>query len=202
MVGMSTPELRWIRSTINDKVRSRALSVLSPVELERYGSTVAANRDSFLAGRMLLRDLAADLTNATPAAVHLEAVCPECGGPHGQPVLVDSDLHLSLSHAGDVVVAAASWGSPVGIDVENRVQPPERVTAIGALTGEASVLHWTRVEAILKADGRGLRVDPSMVEILEHDGIVEGWVTDRPTRYAVTETDLGADLMVSVAVAL
>ena len=194
---MAIPELRWARTDLTDEARLAALAVLSPVERERCDATVSAP-DSYLAGRMLLRTLAGELTATASDAVRLEATCPDCGGPHGQPVLAGSDLRLSLSHGDGVVVAAAAWGSAVGVDTESMSAPAERLAAIGRLTGEASVEHWIRVEAVLKADGRGLRVDPAEVTIAG----AEGWVRDSARRYEVRDIDLAEDVRVSVAVEL
>jgi 4'-phosphopantetheinyl transferase len=172
------------------------LALLSRVERERYEAATSAP-DSYLAGRMLLRTLAGELTATPPAAVPLMASCPDCGGPHGQPAIVGSGLRLSLSHGEGVVVAAASWGSAVGVDTESWEASAERLAAIEKLTGQASVQHWMRVEAVLKADGRGLRVDPADVTIAG----VEGRVRDSERRYEVRDVELEG-VRVSVAVEL
>ena len=201
----STPTIvrPWTRAHLNDKARREALAVISTAERDRYESTAEAGRDSFLAGRLMLRRLAADLTGSTPEAVALSAaVCPDCGGAHGRPQLADSALHLSLSRTRDVVVAAAVWGAHLGIDVEDLDQPSDALAAIGVLTGETSLLRWTRVEAVLKADGRGLRIDPSLVSIESVGGEVRGSVADRPARYGISEVALTDQLRVSVAVEL
>ena len=156
-----TPELRW--ALVADLEPVGALAALSPAERERYAS--AARPQAFLAGRALLRGLAGELLGVAPADVPLSAICPDCGGPHGAPTIAGSDLRVSLSHADGLVVAVARRGAALGVDVERSVLPAERLAAIGTLTGRASVRHWTRVEAVLKADGRGLRVDPSLVVI-------------------------------------
>ncbi len=195
---MAAPEVRWARTDLDDGARRATLAILSPAERERHDGSVAARRDGFLAGRMLLRTLAGELTATAPANVDLVAVCPDCGGPHGRPVIPGSELRLSLSHGGGLVVAAASWGAAVGVDLEPLQVSPERLAAIRDLTGEASVLHWTRVEAVLKADGRGLRVDPARVTL---EG-ARGWVDDSPAHYEVTEVELGSGLRASIAVAL
>jgi 4'-phosphopantetheinyl transferase len=158
----------------------------------------------------MLRTVVSDLTGILPAAVPLCAICPDCGGEHGQPRLDAASepcLHLSLTHGHDVVVAAAHWNSPVGIDLESGNQSAAALAAIEKLTGEQSVLRWTRVEAILKADGRGLRVDPAHVVLQEipgsdGDSWIEGAVAGSPTRYLVSETTLQPDIRVSVAVAI
>ena len=173
--------------TLDPADRAEALAGLTPAELERYSASPA---DAFLAGRLLLRRLTAELTGE---AAELTAECPDCGGAHGKPGIPGSKLQLSLSHGAGVVVAAAVFGARVGVDHDSAA--PEALAAIGALTGEATLQRWTRVEAILKADGRGLRVDPSQVLI---DGDV-GRVAESPTRYALEERELAPGLRVSLA---
>lgn len=184
--------LRWAR-TLDD--RAEALAVLSPAERARYDG---APSDSFLLGRLLLRHLAAELIGVGPAEVDLVAVCPDCGGPHGKPQLIGSSLHLSLSHSAVAVVAAASWDGPVGVDVEALDPSAAALAAIGTVAGEESLERWTRVEAVLKADGRGLRVDPASVSF---DGGTAS-IAGSGARYRVSEVQLAPDVRVSVAVAL
>lgn len=200
--SVSIPVLRWIRPQLNEHARSQALELISPAERERHDGTPEHRRTSFLAGRLILRRLAAELLGIEPASVELVAVCPDCGGAHGRPVLTDSTLQLSLSHSRDAVVAAASWDAPVGVDIESLDQSAAAVSAIASLTGEASLLRWTRIEAILKADGRGLRVDPGQVSIAEVDDHLEGRVSGESTRYRLSEVELQPDLRVSLAVAI
>ena len=175
--------------------------MLSTTERLRYDTTAAARQDSFLAGRMVLRGLASQLTGVPPAQVQLIAVCPDCGGAHGRPEVMGSSLHVSLSHGAGVVVAAASWDSTIGVDIEAPDERPERIEAIGELTGHPSIEHWSRVEAVLKADGRGLRVDPSRVSVEEVGGRLMGRVDDAPVRYDVSEVQLAEGVRVSVAIA-
>ena len=193
---MSSTELRWIRSSLNENATHTALAMISRVERRRYETTPTARQSGFLAGRLLLRRLVAELTGVEVADVQLTAVCPDCGGPHGRPVAPGTGLHLSLTHGADAVVAAAS-DRPVGIDAEAAIAPAAVLADIGSLTGHALLLRWTRTEAILKADGRGLRVDPAHVVI---DGS-RGWVDDAAARYDLSEVELSAGVRVSVAVA-
>lgn len=100
--------------------------------------------------------LAAQLLGLPADAVRCLAVCPDCGGPHGQPraVLVDgtpSGAWVSITHtAAGSFVAATTLGS-LGLDAEAVAASPD------------AMRRWTRTEAVLKADGRGLRVDPAAV---------------------------------------
>lgn len=195
---MHVPEFRWLRMPLGPSARAPALAMLSIIERSRFDSSPEAARESFLAGRFLLRDLAGELTCTDPGAVKIEAHCPDCGGDHGRPMIVGTNLNVSLSRSKDIVVVAASWHAPIGIDIE--VANPGAVAAVEALTDEASILHWTRVEAVLKADGRGLRVDPALVEVTDVDGAVHGRVRGSADRYLITHAEVAPDVLVSIAV--
>jgi 4'-phosphopantetheinyl transferase len=94
-----------------------------------------------------------------------------CGRPS-----MEEGIDFSLSHSGGSVVCATGTAGRVGIDVEKvreiriqdfagvfaarswlRVQSAERST-------DAFFREWTQLEAVLKADGRGLRNDAALVE--------------------------------------
>ena len=146
------------------------------------------------AGRAALRALAADLVGADPADVTVRARCATCGGEHGRPVLGGSraldGLHASVAHAGDAVVVAVSTDGPIGIDAE----PRGRQTPPGTTLGE-----WVRIEAVLKADGRGLRVDPSRVRFAGDAHGAVAWIDGEPARYRVVDAELGSGLVAAVA---
>lgn len=85
----------------------------------------------------------------------VEHRCVHCGSTeHGQPL-----GNLSLSHAGGLTLVATAEG-PVGIDHEpvDSVLPDD-VVAHPSET-EDPLRLWVRKEAILKATGLGLQVDP------------------------------------------
>ncbi len=185
---MSEPLLSRATWPLLGERRRAALALLTPAEAARFESEREPER--FLAGRMLLRELAAELTGLPLECVTVTAACPDCGREHGQPRI--DGLFVSLSHAGAVTVAAASVTAPVGIDIEPREVSPERLGAIRDVAGGDDLAHWTRIEAVLKADGRGLRVDPRAVSIDDDHATLDG------ARYALT--DAGDDrYVVSVA---
>lgn len=112
-----------------------------------------ADRQRFVAARALLRRVVGEVADCAPAEVVLTQTCARCGGPHGRPV-VGHGLEVSMTHAGGLVaVAVGRW--PVGIDLEP--VPP------GA--EEDPLVTWVRREAVLKATGHGLEVDPRLVGV-------------------------------------
>ncbi|OUE24568.1 4'-phosphopantetheinyl transferase family protein [Clavibacter michiganensis] len=157
----------------------------------------ADRADRTAAGRAALRALAAELTGADPADVTVRARCATCGGAHGRPVLGGSraldGLHASVAHAGASVVVAVSAEGPIGIDAE----PRDREAPPGSTLAE-----WVRVEAVLKADGRGLAVDPARVRSApapsDGDGLVAR-IDGEDARFRVRDVDLGSDLRAAVA---
>jgi 4'-phosphopantetheinyl transferase len=146
------------------------------------------------AGRDALRALAAELVGADPADVTVRARCATCGGPHGRPVLGGSRaldaLHASVAHAGDAVVVAVGADGPIGIDAEprGREAPPGTTLA-----------EWVRIEAVLKADGRGLLVDPSRVRFGDDATGMIAWIDGEDARYRVVDVELGSDLVAALA---
>ncbi|MDB6001500.1 MAG: hypothetical protein JWP52_3199 [Rhizobacter sp.] len=98
--------------------RDKALP-LTPAELARARSFKSASaRDDLLASHVLARVVASALSGVAADRLTLVQRCDACGGAHGRPFFAGHPgLHVSLSHSGGVVAAAASEHS-VGIDVE------------------------------------------------------------------------------------
>lgn len=173
--------------------RVHALELLSDRETARFATDPEPER--FLTGRMLLRELAAGFTAEPLESITIAASCPDCERPHGQPIVEGTDLHVSLSHAGDRTLAALLEGSAIGVDIERLDASSERLAAIREVAGGGDLRHWTRVEAVLKADGRGLRVDPREVVIEEDRATLDG------RGYQLNEID-DPSYVISIAVAL
>jgi len=93
------------------------------------------------------------------------------------PSVEGAALHVSVAHGGAWVAVAVSALAPVGVDVEPltralevdalaaQVLAPAERDLLAAVEGEearrrALLVWWTRKEAVLKATGDGLRVDP------------------------------------------
>jgi len=100
-------------------------------------------------------------------------------------VAVRHPAYVSLARAGDLSVVAVTDAGPVGVDVEAQgaadfagfadvaLHPGERAT-----TADDPTRVWVRKEALIKAYGLGLAVDPSDVR-LDDDGLA-AW--DSPHR--------------------
>lgn len=133
--------------------------------------------------RALLVRAVAEATGAPRAEVEVWRRCARCGGDHGRPVLVRcgergvEGIDLSLSRAGRSVAIAVSFAGPVGIDIESvdaaaqsgfddvAFGPAECDRLATAGPPDLRTATWTAKEAVLKATGDGLRVDPRELEV-------------------------------------
>ena len=152
-------------------------------------------RRRFALSRGLVQSAVAEFLGESGPDLVLDARCPSCGGPHGPLVLGLSPSassassaptvpSLSLSTSEDVIVVAVSDDARLGVDVEvlfsarrgvasgdvaRRVRDVAAVLDMDAGNERDVLQRWVRVEAVLKADGRGLRVDPCDVSVIEED---------------------------------
>jgi 4'-phosphopantetheinyl transferase len=161
-----------------DRVSGRFRDLLDRDERIRYAQyRNSGDRRRFLAGRVLLRHVAAGYLRVLPWQVRLAARCPDCARPHGRPTLPGSGIEVSLAHSGRRVALAATRAGPVGVDVElidpsvridallPRVLAPEEREFAAAWAPDDFYRMWTRKEAVLKATGDGLRVPLSDVAV-------------------------------------
>ena len=110
-----------------------------------------------------MRWIAASSRSEALAAFGIRAIthrCLHCGSEnHGRPI-ADEVGGVSLSEAGGLTLAAIDDG-PIGIDHEPiGSEVPREVVAHPSETADALRL-WVRKEAILKATGLGLQIDPT-----------------------------------------
>ncbi|MET0297145.1 MAG: hypothetical protein ABW024_07060 [Microbacterium sp.] len=123
--------------------------------------------------------------------------CPVCGADdHGRPVTT-APVALSLSYAGSMVAGAAvrlEDAASVGIDIEPSDRDTGDLRALFAPATPPDIAGWTRIEAVLKADGRGIRIEPSSV-------VIDGSVATRPGPFDVRTIPGPAGFVISCAVA-
>ncbi|MDN3497071.1 hypothetical protein QL996_14100 [Planococcus sp. APC 4015] len=172
-----------------------------PERLLSHGRVLIAWADAGTAdpsGRRGVADaLLAKLVAALGESGTIGRLCPTCGSTmHGRPV-VDAPVALSLGYAGALVAAAAARtaeAASVGIDIEPDDREVGDLRALFAPRDAPDLAGWTRIEAVLKADGRGIRLDPSRV-------VIEGAQATHPGPFEVATIDGPAGHIISVAVA-
>jgi len=151
-----TPQ-QEVEELLSASERSRAKTVNNPEARRTYTRARAAKR-RILGGYL----------GIPPDRLQLSA------GPRGKPYIAapDTDIYFNLTHSGGLALLAVMRGREVGLDAE-RVRPrrgllriarrmfgPEQAESLDALPREEQQrqfhVHWTRLEAGVKALGGGL----------------------------------------------
>lgn len=139
----------------------------------------AEDRLDYAASHALFRLLAAWRLGRAPqdaAVLDVRRTCAGCGGTdHGKPSIGGVAVSMSRSH-GTVMAVAGPAGASLGADIERvpaevfagfddfALAPEERPGPDGPeLTDAGRIRLWVAKEAVLKAAGLGLAVDPSSV---------------------------------------
>ncbi len=134
------------------------------------------DRDRFVGSRGSLRHILARYLGQPPERVRLGYTST------GKPFLRDHpDLHFNLSHAADLALVAVSHGGPLGVDIE-AIQSDSVVDSTSSLVlsdpendelrqlsgrsrCERFARFWTRKEAYIKADGRGMQLQLDRIDV-------------------------------------
>ena len=119
-----------------------------------------------------------------PGEVRVGRNCPRCGSDdHGMPWARHSDrpVAVSLSKAGGYLLTAVrAHPGPLGVDIAQVAQVQRRLHADDVLHPDDTAFlrrwdeherlarAWVAKEALLKADGTGLAVDPTHVRLGDH----------------------------------
>ena len=158
----------------------------------------------------LLREAAARFHRVPVSHVVLSHECVRCGSDqHGRPFVLATaairrPAYVSLARAGDVSVVAVTDAGPVGVDVEvEGAAELADVADVALHPDERGTLDptraWVRKEAVLKAYGLGLVVEPSDVRV-DHDGLA-AWDSPHPSPGTVWLRDIAAPgLVLAVAI--
>ncbi|HEX5728507.1 hypothetical protein [Microbacterium sp.] len=171
--GFGPVRLAWCDAETSPPASVDVLRRLGEPQVRRYEALSGAGAQRFLAGRSLLAELIAEFTDA--AGLGFTTTCERCGAEHGRPRVTGAPVAISVSYAGSVVaVAAASLSDTTGVGVDIERAPGgdagARLAELAPLFAPApapDLEGWTLLEAALKADGRGVRVDLAAVRVGE-----------------------------------
>ncbi len=156
----------WVRHAAD------ASALIEPAERERAARCrFERERVAYVTAHALWRVVLADALQVGTGEVALGAT------PSGQPTLRGTGVATSLSHSGSWVAIAVGRMVTLGVDIERSPSPraladvleaictPREVADVRQLSAaarESALLAlWTRKEALLKAFGTGLGVDPT-----------------------------------------
>jgi len=163
--------IAWTDASLHDLSADDVLDDLGEQQVRRYAALTGLAAHRFLVSRWLAGQLVAELADHDD--LRLVTTCPRCGADHGQPRFETAPVVVSISYAGSMVVVAAAHSteaSAVGVDIERQRSGDEHLPLVDlaslfAPSPSPTLQEWTLIEAALKADGRGLNVDLSLVEI-------------------------------------
>ena len=194
-----------------------ATQLLDADERRRAGalSDLQAQR-RFVSAHAMLRILVGQRIDLDP---HLLTFTP-CGA-YGKPELVyrPHRVHVNLASAGDRVVCAVTEHGPVGVDVESHsviadanrfgaldrilLTPAER-RVLGEIGDRVSSLTrwWVRKEAVLKASGEGLTVEPTTLQMSapDEEPRLLGWRGRSVPALWMSDLDVGTGYEAAVVV--
>lgn len=204
-------QIAWASAHASATDLDAGMQVLGDAALRRYRNLDADAGRRFAVGRLLLAELIPAL--GTDAAT-IESLCEHCGSSdHGRPRVAGAPYAVSVSYAGETVIAAAvplEAASALGIDIEpgstDDDAPLTELTGLFSPHTPPSLRAWTEIEAVVKADGRGMRVSPADVSfgrpsaVLLPDGRAGG-VPGNPGGFEVASAPGPAGHIVSVALA-
>jgi 4'-phosphopantetheinyl transferase len=203
----------WVASIAEFTEHQAALDGVLTLQEQAYVAHLRGGGATARLSRGMLRLLLARYLDVPPPAIDIDRSCPHCGRAHGRPRLrqrhatATAGVEFSVTHGGDLLVLAFAGGPPVGVDVEPVGAPEdvgaelldftltaaERARLLDVPAPERTptfLRHWTGKEAILKALGTGLDVDPQAVTLppfpvngkvtvtLPGSAPVDLWITD------------------------
>jgi 4'-phosphopantetheinyl transferase len=173
------------------------------------------DRNRFVASRGTLRHILSHYLGQPPEALRFGYTTA------GKPFLFDHpELQFNLSHAENVLLVGVTRERPLGVDIEP-VPPASLVDATShialsrperqvmeMLSGQARregfARLWTRKEAYLKADGRGIWLELDRIDVAtdQHRVLLRAKTSDDWTvspRWSVRSTELKPGYAASVA---
>jgi 4'-phosphopantetheinyl transferase len=193
--------IAWSATSSPSQADPLPVPELDPMDRARSDRFDPLRRRDFLLGRSLIAGLVREQWPDVAAWRVGSRACGRCGARHAGVELTGIAAVGGVAYAQGLVVAAvagSTQASRLGVDVEADAPDPVRDGDLARLLGptrEPAVRRWTRVEAVLKADGRGLLVDPADVRMRRSRATIAG----DPTRYRVADVPGPSGFVISLA---
>lgn len=147
--------------------------------------------------RIIAKELIAAKLGCEVKDVRIEREAPRGFGYHTRLIASKDGEELPIaivtaSYRAATVVAICDPGLPVGMDIRDSTPDPVDIKQMqrhSHLFDESNIAdllqHWVRVQAVLEADGRGVRVAPDHVRL--DAGRHKGWIPDRNMKYSLVD---------------
>lgn len=147
--------------------------------------------------RIIARELISARLGCEVKDIKIEREAPRGFGYHTRLIASKDGEELPIaivtaSFRAATVVAICDPGLPLGIDIRD-LNPDKadirKMQKHSRLFDENNIpdllQHWVRVQAVLEADGRGVRVGPEHVKL--DTGRHKGWIPDRNMKYSLID---------------
>lgn len=147
--------------------------------------------------RIIAKELIAARLGCEPKDITIEREAPRGFGYHTRLIASRGGQELPIaivtaSYRAATVVAICDPALPLGIDIRDlnpdaadirQMQKHSRVLNESDIPD--LLQHWVRTQAVLEADGRGVRVAPEHVSL--DAGRHRGWISDRTMKYTLVD---------------
>lgn len=165
----------WFTLLNEELFQEQYADLLNPDEIKRAEKfKFALYRKRFITARATLRNIIGHYLNDNAKSVQINYTSS------GKPYINHPDLQFNVSHSHNIAVYAFTYQTPVGVDIE-KIRPDyeesvakryfsnQEYEHLSNLSPEAKVNEfyriWTGKEAIVKAQGEGLRISLSSFTI-------------------------------------
>lgn len=164
-----------------DDFDSDAARLLNDISRQRQQKTMRyrfpADRLLCMYGELLTRMAISNITGVHPTEVMIATASNK------KPFLTYPEgLHFNISHTKNCVLCAVSDSGAVGVDIEKLAVPPYNIMKNAFHDDEQDLIHtcsvndkarnfyriWTRKEALLKRDGRGITTNLTKINTLSY----------------------------------
>ncbi len=197
---------------IDDAMLVNGAAPLSTRELERVARfRFERDRRRYWVSHAVLNTLLAEHAGChDPASISVNA--------YGKPFLPGCEWHFNMSHSGDLALIGLSPTGPIGVDIEKHL-PMDHTDALAdcnftdteraawsAIPARerlgAFYRCWTRKEAMLKALGSGLVIEPRTFEAGIDENPARSRVPFEDTQWSLSVWTIPLDIDAAAAVSL